>query len=272
MIGTSDVAGYEDIRIWLNERCGIVFPDKKKDLLRHRLGRILTRFGFDDLNELAHHLMRGEALDLQLAVMHAASTHHTFFFREPQVLDFFRNRILPSLAERETIRIWSAAASTGDEAYTLAILAAEFFGRSQIAKRVAILGTDISEPVVKQAEAAVYNATHLEQVPKDVIRQYFSRVEVDQYKIADDIREVCTFRRMNIKSSPYPFSRMFPVIFCRNVLYYFDREHQVAILESLYDVTEPGGWLLTSVTEAVRDLGTRWQVVSSGVYRKPACP
>ena len=73
---------------------------------------------------------------------------------------------------------------------------------------------------------------------------------------------------MNLKATPYPFRRMFQVVFCRNVLYYFDREHQIATLESLYEVTEPGGWLLTSITEAIRDLGTRWETVTSGVYRK----
>ena len=79
---------------------------------------------------------------------------------------------------------------------------------------------------------------------------------------------MCTFRRLNLKAAPYPFAKGFNVIFCRNVLYYFDRQHQFQILEQLYDVTEPGGWLLTSLTEVVRDLGTRWQPVTNAVYRR----
>ncbi len=263
-----DTAGYEHIRVWLNQRCGIDYPERKRELLRHRLGRVVTRFGFVDLNELAAQLENEAAFDLQLAVMHAASTNHTFFFREPQVLDFFQGQILPSLADRETIRIWSAASSTGDEAYTLAIIAAELFGRAAVGSRVAILGTDISEPVVERAESAVYTSNHLEQTAEDILARYFTRTGIDQYRVVDDIRRLCTFRRMNLKATPYPFRRMFQVVFCRNVLYYFDREHQIATLESLYDVTEPGGWLLTSITEAIRDLGTRWQAVTSGVYRK----
>ena len=81
---------------------------------------------------------------------------------------------------------------------------------------------------------------------------------------------MCTFRRLNLKAQPFPFRRPFDIIFCRNVLYYFDREQQRRTLEALYEVTEPGGWLLTSVTESVRDLGTRWCWVGGGIYRKVA--
>lgn len=264
----TDLAGYEHIRTWLNNRCGIFYPEKKKELLHHRLNRVMSRFNFQDMSELAVQLDDETSHDLQLAVMHAASTNHTFFFREPQVLDFFRDRILPTLADRDTIRIWSAASSSGDEAYTLAIIAAEMFGRAAIPGRVAILGTDISEPVVERAESAIYGISHLEQTPGPILKHYFTPTGIEQYCVVDDVRRICTFRRMNLKATPYPFRRAFQVVFCRNVLYYFDRAHQYATLEAIYDVTEPGGWLLTSVTEAVRDLGTRWHMVTSGVYRK----
>jgi chemotaxis protein methyltransferase CheR len=263
-----DTPGYEYIRTWLNQRCGISYPDKKKDLLRQRLGRVTARFGVVDLNELATQLKGDGSREIQLAVLHAASTNHTFFFREPQVLDVFRDRILPSLADREAIRIWSAAASSGDEAYTLAIVATETLGRTGIEDRVAVLGTDISEPMIARAESAIYGASHLEQTPDPILRRYFTPIGKEQYRVIDDLRRMCTFRRMNLKATPYPFRKPFHVVFCRNVLYYFDRDHQISTLESLYDVTAPGGWLLTSVTEAIRDLGTRWKVVSSGVYRK----
>ncbi len=91
-----------------------------------------------------------------------------------------------------------------------------------------------------------------------------------QYQVVPEIRRMCTFRRLNLKAAPYPFAKGFHVIFCRNILYYFDRPHQVQILEQLYDAAEPGGWLLTSVTETVRDLGTRWQPVMNAVYRRPS--
>lgn len=266
----TDTVGYEHIRSWLNLRCGITYPDRKKDLLRHRLSRVMSRFGYADLNDLAARLEGEEGHELQLAVLHAALTNHTFFFREPQVLDFFRDRILPALAGRDHLRFWSAASSSGDEAYTLAIIAAETFGRNGLGSRVAILGTDISEPVVARAETAIYGQSHLEQVSSGILRRYFTPVGIEQHRVTEDIRAICTFRRMNLKATPYPFRKPFQVVFCRNVLYYFDRPHQIAALEAIHDATEPGGWLLTSVTEAIRDLGTRWQAVASGVYRKVA--
>lgn len=261
-------AGYERIRIWLRESCGIHYTDKKKELLAQRLARVIDQFGLATLDELASCIEIGQREDIQLAVMHAASTNHTFFFRETQVLDFFSKTVLPSLAHRSDLRIWSAAASTGDEAYTLAILAAEAFGAERAASRISILGTDISAPVIKHAESATYNDHHLEHTPEHLLKRYFERVDGEQLKVIPTIRGMCTFRRLNLKAQPFPFRRPFDVVFCRNVLYYFDRDHQRRTLEALYDVTEPGGWLLTSVTESVNDLNTRWRSSGHGIYRR----
>jgi chemotaxis protein methyltransferase CheR len=259
--------GYDFIRCWLAERCGMNYPEKKRDLLTHRLNRVLARFSLTGLDALAQHLTNDEAVELQLAVIHAASTNHTFFFREPSALDVFRKQILPAMPA-EGLRVWSAAASSGDEAYTLAIIASEALG-PLTASRVVILGTDISPPAIAQAEAGVYGPSHLEQVPLEILQRYFTPAGIGQYQVIPEIKRLCLFRRLNLKAAPYPFRKGFHAVFCRNVLYYFERAHQFQILEQLYDATEPGGWLLTSVTEVVRDLRTRWQPVASGVYRRP---
>lgn len=259
--------GYRRIRCWLNERCGINYQEKKKQLLIHRMQKVCERSGIADLSALADSVENGRNRDIQLAVMHAASTNHTYFFREPQVLEFFRTTILPALPQSGA-RIWSAAASSGDEAYTLAIMAAEMRGRDWARRNLAILGTDISEVVIAHAEAGIYGESHLEQLPPKALEQYFDPVGMDQHRVQDDLRRICTFRRLNLKASPYPFQKAFHTVFCRNVLYYFDRAHQRATVEAIYDATEPGGWLLTSVTESLRDLDTRWLPVQGGIYRK----
>lgn len=244
------------------------FQDKKKALLSHRLSRVTDRFAIGDLNSLADELEAGNSHALRLAVIHAASTNHTFFFREMQTLDFFRDHVLPDKSGQMPLRIWSAAASGGDEAYTLAIIAAEKLGRAQMRQQLTLLGTDISEPMIQHAEAGLYGTSHLEQVNPVLLARYFVPAGLGQYQVAHDLRSVCTFRRMNLKAAPYPFQKKFHAVFCRNVLYYFDRPHQIATLESIYDVVEPGGYLLTSVTESIRDLGTRWRPVTTGVYQK----
>ncbi|WP_412563328.1 CheR family methyltransferase [Thalassobius sp. MITS945101] len=262
-----DHAGYERIRSWLGERCGISYPEHKADLLRQRLARVTRSFKLEDLNELAGAISKGGRQDVELAVMHAASTNHTFFFREPEVLEVFSKNILPQLADREQIRIWSAAASTGDEAYTIAMLVAEHLGAHAL-KKLAILGTDISAPVVERAELGVFSGRQLSQMDRTIKKRYMTPTGIEQYRVNESLRNTCTFRRLNLKATPYPFAKQFQVVFCRNILYYFEPEDQAATLRAIYDATEPGGFLVTSVTEAVRDLCSDWIPVTTGIYRR----
>jgi len=253
---------------WLQQRCGMVFPEKKRELLIHRMQSVCDRYKIPDLGTLADRLALGADNELLNAVIHAASTNHTYFFREPQVLDYFQNHILPNLPV-EGARIWSAAASSGDEAYTLAMIAAEKRGLSWAKHHLAILGTDISGVVIAEAEKAVYGMMHIDKMPTTLLPIYFDQLENDRYQVKAEIRQLCTFRRLNLKNHPYPFQRNFNVVFCRNVLYYFDKAQQKQIIEAIYDVTEPGGWMLTSVTVSLRDLESRRQLIDSGIYWRP---
>lgn len=268
---TQDVGpeqGYERIRHWLHRRCGMFYPERKRELLLHRLERLCNQHSIlGGLSELADRLEHAADNALQLEVLHVASTNHTYFFREPQVLNFFRDQVLPSFIGKKA-RIWSAAASMGDEAYTLAIMACESGGKAWATQNFSILGTDISDPVIAQAEAGIYGGGHLEQTEPEILQRYFKPIGMDQYKVSDSLRRMCLFRRMNLKAYPYPFEHQFDVVFCRNVLYYFDPAHQQQTVESIYEVTKPGGWLMTSVTESLRGLNTRWESVGGGIYRK----
>ena len=263
----SENAGYEAIRKWLSDRCAIHYPEHKRELLNQRLARVQRSFAISDLNELARAVIQRDRHDVQLAVMHAASTNHTYFFREQDVLTTFRQSILPDLAARGDIRLWSAACSTGDELYTVAILIAEQLGMSALAK-TQILGTDISAPVIERAESGLLDARHLEHTPAAIKAKYMRPMGIGQFQVIPEIRAVCTFRRMNLKTAPYPFKHPFQAVFCRNVLYYFSPEDQAATINAIADVTEPKGWLITSVTENIRDLSARWAQVSPGIYRK----
>lgn len=264
---TAEHESYESIRHWLEKRCAIHYPEHKRDLLRQRLARVQRTFNLPELAELDRQVTKVQVHDIQLAVIHAASTNHTYFFREAEVLDFFRSHVIPELRTRSSIRLWSAACSTGDEVYTMAFLIAESLGLAGL-QHTQILGTDISAPVIEQAETGVFSARHLEQMPPAIRSKYMQETGIDQYQVKPEIRNACTFRRMNLKTNPYPFKQQFQVVFCRNVLYYFAVPDQIEILNALADVTEEGGWLFTSVTESVRDLTPRWKPVMSGVFRK----
>lgn len=264
----SDAAGFEQLRDWLSRRCGITFPPHKSELLRQRMGRVLRRFEIADLNGLAQHLDAPGAQEVQLAVMHAASINHTYFFREPEVLDRFLDTALPTFQDRSEFRIWSAACSTGEEAYTIAMMLAGRLGPG-VLKKVNILGTDISGPVVERAELGVFHMRQFSQTDPILRQRWFKPTGINQFQVSPDIRETCTFRRMNLKATPYPFSHPFQAVFCRNILYYFDRADQAATVRAIYDVVEPGGWLITSTTETIRHLGSLWEQVAPSLYRRP---
>lgn len=267
MVPQMKVEAYESIRSWISDRCGISYPDHKRDLLLQRLSRVQRAFSYDTLELLAHNLVIEPRGEVELAVISAASTNHTYFFREPEILNAVRDIVLPELVKRDEIRIWSAACSTGDEVFTIGMLMDQAFGAEVLAK-TSMLGTDISAPVIDRAELGVVGERQLANVPVDLRSRYLSPVGLGQYRVDDRIRRQCTFRRMNLCSTPYPFRNNFQVVFARNVLYYFEPSVQRDTLKAIYDVTENGGVLITSVTESIRDLDTPWQFESNGIYRK----
>jgi chemotaxis protein methyltransferase CheR len=256
------------VRQWIYDHMGLDYPERKHLLLYNRLRKLCWRVGIPSMRDLDQHLQNRDFPGLDKELARAVSTSHTYFFREEKVLQFFQDQILPTLPAGETWRLWSAAASSGEEAYTVAMILAEAFGGVQALNHVAILGTDIDREMIEQAERGIYSEQRLENVPPYLHKRYFRRAEPGQWRIDSGLQQMCTFRRLNLMSSPWPFRNNFHVILCRNVLYYFDTEHQRDLAERLYDVTMPGGWLLTSVTEPVQTLKTRWQVVTSGVHRK----
>ncbi len=268
-IAKSDEPYLQEIQRWIYAHSGIHYTDRKLVLLYKRLQSLCQRLELQSLQQLAEALRDGSIPGIRKEVAHAASTNHTYFFREPEVLEFFQQRIVPSLPPAERWRIWSAAASSGEELYTLAIILAESLGGVEAARsRVAILGTDISETVIRQAEHGVYNERRMDGLDERLRDRYFSRVGLGNWRVDRELQKMAIFRRLNLKSRPWPFSRHFDVVFCRNVLYYFDAEHQTDVLNSIYQVTRPGGWLVTSVTESIRDLATPWKMITSGIYRK----
>lgn len=253
---------------WIITYTGLHFPKNKEISLYRRLSSLALRLGMFDLNEMVLHLKMKDRPDLPSEIARTISTNHSFFFRELEVLQFFHDHIIPTLPAEPSWRIWSAAAAGGEEAYTLAIILAEAIGLKQAIHQVSILGTDISYPMISNAEDGIYHKQKLEMVDASILKRYFRPDKEDHMAISPAIKPMCTFRRINLNRVPWPFQNMFHVIFCRNVLYYFDRPTQEELVERFYDVTLPGGWMVTSVTESLYWAKTRWRPVTTGVYRK----
>lgn len=258
----------DSIRQWIYGHTGLHFGEKKHFTLYRRLQTVCWRDGIPSLQEMDRQLCEQDSSDLAVHVVCAVSTNHTFFFRELEVLQRIQTTILPQLPRDETWRLWSAAAASGEEAYTVGMLLAEALGLEHALQKVSILGTDISHPMIEQAEHGVYDAGRMEWVPPDLIERYFEPVGLRQWRVVPALKQLCTFRRMNLQSMPWPFKNPFHIIVCRNVLYYFDVPEQKRLVEEMYECTVPGGWLVTSVTETLSGQSTRWREVDVGVFRK----
>jgi len=220
----------DELRVWVRHQFGmsygsdqtLVFVDRIQAVCRDtRLTpeALLVRLGCGDA-----------AVTRRLA--EAVSTNHTFFFREPEVFDHLARHIFPKLPAGP-LRVWSAAASSGDEAYSLAITAHEELGPDAF-ERVRVLGTDISERQVRQAESGIYPAYQIGD-PGPTRARWFEAAGPGKIVVAPSLRRMCTFRRLNLMHRPLPFSQRFHVVFLRNVLYYFDPPVRRALLEACFD-------------------------------------
>lgn len=273
-IPAAEVKAFEFVRQWISDYTGLHFAHSRHLSLYRRLESLCKRSGLAGLNALARHLQERDLPNLPVEVVRVASVNHSFFFREPEVLQFFLTHILPVLPEDENWRFWSAATASGEEAYSVAILLCEALGLAGAQQKASILGTDISHPMIQQAEAGIYLEAKMDLVSDATRRRYFQRLDEEQWQVRPELKRLCTFRRLNLNSQPWPFQQRFHVALCRNVLYYFDRPTQAELIDRIYDGVVPGGWLITSVTETLQnkglDSGTllRWKKVMVGVYRK----
>jgi chemotaxis protein methyltransferase CheR len=229
-------------------------------------GRIAMAFGAGEhvFSDVLSATLRGDPKVIS-RLAEATSTNHTAFFREPDTFDALAREILPSLPQGEALRLWSAAASSGEESYSMAIVADSVLGED--ASRVRILGTDISERQLRVAEQAVYARDAVTLVP-DRLRNAFVDGDDLSVRVAARIRQRCVFRRLNLVAQPWPFAKQFHVIFLRNVLYYFDPQVRQQVIEACFDVAAPRGWLVLGLSEPLLDVQTRWTPAGPGLFRK----
>ncbi len=242
---------YDFIRKLLKQRSGLMLSAEKKYLVESRLMPVAQRHRISNLCELAHRLRTGADEALIAEVVTAMTTNETFFFRDRLPFDHFRSFILPALmaarANHKRIRIWCAAASTGQEPYSLAMAIKEM-GKAVDGFRIEILATDLSEAVLEKAAAGIYSQFEVQRgLPIQLLLKYFSQVG-EAWQIAPEIRAMVQFRPFNLLSD---FARLglFDLVVCRNVLIYFDEETKSEVLDRLARVTAQDGFLILGAAE-----------------------
>jgi chemotaxis protein methyltransferase CheR len=244
------------LRDFIHGYCGIYFDDSSKFLLERRLTRRLEQRQLRSFEEYYHFLRYDRKREEELAVLvDNLTTNETYFFRESPQLRAFSEEILPelreALADRKVIRIWSAGCSTGEEPYTIAILLLES-GDWWRDWQVEILGSDINQRVLHTARKGVYKRSAHRVTSPEMLAKYFIEEEKGNYRIADRVRELVSFSYLNLLD-PYKTSLIsnMDIIFCRNVIIYFDKEAKKKVIESFYEKLRKGGFLLLGHSESL---------------------
>jgi chemotaxis protein methyltransferase CheR len=256
---------FEKIRKLAYRTFGLDLKSGKEELVSARLSRLVRKGGFRRFADYYHSVLADTTGAGLAAMVDALATNHTSFLREPEHFEFLRRKVLPQLAGQDILEVWSAACATGEEAWTLAMLLRE----EQPERRVHITGTDISRKALATAEKGTYPRDSCRVLPPAWLGKYFVAEGTPRtYRVAPELRSLVSFRRVNLVKA-YHWGRRFPVIFCRNVMIYFDKPTQEQVIRQLSDTLEPGGYLFVGHAESLTRVSHSLEYVQPAVYRKP---
>lgn len=244
---------FDFLRAYLKQRSGLALSGEKRYLVESRLGPVCRRFNHAALRDLVNALKLSRDATMERAVVEAMTTNETFFFRDRTPFDLFRDVLLPEVLARRAaqrrLRIWCAAASTGQEPYSLAMMLQEAAPRLA-GWQVDIVGTDISTEVLEKARAGLYSHFEVQRgLPVQLLLKHFEQVG-EQWRIAQTLRQMVDYRPLNLLQ-PFDALGTFDIIYCRNVLIYFDAPTKGDVLGRLSASLAPDGSLLLGAAETV---------------------
>ena len=223
---------------------------QKRQLVTSRLSSMLTEQGYTSFSEFVAQLLKEKDPQKIEQVLNRLTTNYTFFMRETEHFDFFTKVILPELVRKyqskKSLAIWSAGCSSGEDPYTLSMYIKDYLGMQASQWDTRILATDISQKALAKAKKGVYEVP--DTVPESWRKKYFKKIEGSRYAVSPEIRNNVIFQTFNLMD-PIKFRTKFDVIFCRNVMIYFDQPTKDALVRRFYDATVPGGYLMISHSE-----------------------
>lgn len=254
---------------YIKDNYGINLMEKKA-LVTGRLTNLVAN-NFSSFADYIQHIFADKTGESMVTLINKLTTNHTFFLREAAHFDYFKLTVLPYLtrnAPDHDLRIWSAGCSTGEEPYTLAMIMADYFGEKKIFWDTKILATDISQKALNTALQGIYTNEQIKPLPMEWKRNYFKAIDQERSGVVDPIRNEVVFRSLNLMNPVFPFKKRFHVIFCRNVMIYFDEPTKRELVDRFYEVTEPGGYLFIGHSETLTRNETRYRSIIPAVYRK----
>lgn len=256
---------------FLKDKYGIDMS-KKKEIVCGRLDNYLRMGEWNNFTEYLNALFADKTGALEKTLVNMMTTNHTFFMREFQQFEYFKEVVLPEMKKKEMnkkdLHIWCGASSSGEEPYTIAMLLSDFFGFEKKEWDTTVLATDISTNALKQAVEGRYTAEQMEKVPDIWKRRYFVKsLAGETYIVNEELKKEVLFREFNLMNE-FPFSKKMHVIFLRNVMIYFDDKTKKELLKKIYDILVPGGYLFIGQTETVDRETIPFTMVKPSIYRK----
>ncbi len=269
-------ADFERLRGLIYAKSGINLGLDKKTMLEMRLRRRLRSLNVPSFGEYCDRVFAAEGKEVELVhLIDAVTTNKTDFFREAGHFNYLVSKALPDLAARRgadrASLIWSAGCSTGEEPYTLAVVLSEYTQRCP-GLRFRVLATDISTAVLAKARMGIFKSETVRPVPQDLRRKYFMRSkdpESDVVRVVPELRALVDFRRLNFMDADFGLPEQPEIIFCRNVIIYFDRQTQVQLLTKLTSQLAPGGYFFAGHSESLQGMDLPLIPVAPSAYRKP---
>ena len=255
----------------VKQRSGLILTPEKAYLLESRLFPVARKHNIKSLEDMAQIVRSRREEALMSDITEAMTTNESFFFRDQKPFTLFQKRLLPRLlehrGEKKLLRIWSAAASSGQEAYSLAMICVEEAAKLQ-GWKIEILGTDLSREMVVRAKSGIYSQFEVQRgLPVTMLVKYFQQIAGDKWQIKDNIRQMVQFREGNLLSD-FGVDGPFDIVFCRNVLIYFDLPTKGRVLSSISQLLHQDGFLILGGAETVLGVSDKFKVVNGehGLY------
>ena len=263
-------ADFFRLRDFMHAKFGINLAEKRI-LIEGRLNMMVSKRGYTDFGPYIDDVMRDPTGKEVSVLVSKLTTNFTFFLREEGHYDFLTHKVFPvwkNDGPASIRRIWSAASSSGEEPYSLAMVIANSFAHK--ASRIKIEASDISQYVLDIAKAGVYNGERISKLPPDWVQRYFTKLGEDEYEIKPQLKAMVQYRYFNLNDPAHWATRSYDVIFCRNVMIYFDQATRQALSERLFDALKPGGYLIIGMSETLVNLKTEFRYIQPSVYRREA--
>ncbi len=258
---------FEAFQKLIYRESGIVLTEQKVPLLSSRIQKRLKALGIDSESEYLRILELDVSGNELVALLDVVSTNVTYFYREAAHFELYRT-ILADLAKRgrDEVKIWCAAASSGEEPYTLAFEGLEALSGTRT--KLKILATDISLTVLRRAACAVYSDTVVSKIRQDIRHKYLTRIDDLNWRVNRDVVERILFKRLNLVEQPYKLRGPFDIIFCRNVMIYFDNSTRESIVQQFEKLLGTGGYLFVSHSENLLNVDHKLDKVNASVFRR----